>query len=799
LNDEHYDARTKSPAQIMRSGFDILGSIVREYFGIIVIVLAATIAFFWVQSNEMLVWTDWVWYPDAVRALTQSFFLWESYFTKLGVANYKITPAILPRYLYAAVAQELGIPEPMALRWWIFLINAGTGLSAYYLVNSFFTGSKAKVAGMIAGLVYMFNPFALIWLPATEVWYAFLPLELGMFVRGVEKGKGGAYAFWICIVTLVTTTSIFSDPQFLLVDIGAMLFYLVIYCVARRGQPEVKRALLFTLYLAVSFIILNMFWLLPDIVGSEDSLVQSLAAYATSPFGATTPTQIIDLNSASSFYDAIRLLGYWALGGGVTLPNGTFEPYFSWFQAYSSSLLVTLATLLLPILSFAMAFRIKDRRVAYFVVLAVIGLILEGGTTGQFGFVYSVLIRGIPLFEDLFKVPYLDFGPYVVLSFSVLAGLFVLNFILPSEGKASRKRIVAVAILLIVVVGVAPYPMWTGEVMNKANSFDPHTYQFPAYYAEAKNWLGRQGSGFNTISLPYEPADVGAYRWHNYSFYGTDPTISYLGEIAGEDTLATNVVTTLLSNPTTRGGELLSLINVRYVIVHNDTDWSKVEALGGVFIYPHGSNFETNPVGTIEAVLQENGLVKVTTIGRLIIYENMLWTPKQVWATSKLTVASDENTLFADYLSGIVTNSTAVLLKDQNNELGILGLAMPNSTFNQEQLPNSARNIPITYSEISPVEYEVNTTSAEPFVLILSQNFDNGWDAYVNGVQIPQSLHFTVNGYCNAWLINETGTLNIKLYFAPQNYLYYGSAVTIAGALLLLVLFVIFPWRKKKK
>ncbi len=987
--------KIKMPVRVARSGLDASLRIIRDHLEICVIILASTITFFWLRGDELLMWTDFTWYLNAGEAFNQTLFLWDSFFQRLGMPDYRITPMAIPNFLFAAIAERLGIASIISLKVWVFVITAATGLSMYYLVISVFTDSKTKIAGMIAGLIYMFNPYTLVWLPATLVWYAFFPLKLGMFIKGIEKGKGGAYAFWICLVTLITTTSSYGGPQFLLTDIGAMLLYSVIFCVAKRGQPVIKRALLFTVCFAVSFLVLNLFWLLPAIIGARDIITESLTVYASVPDWASTPIQIINLNSASPFYDAVRLLGYWGLVGTVTLWDGMNVAYFPWFQQYSANLLVTLTTSLLPIFSFAMILKGKDHRVAYFIISAVIALILMSGTSGPFGLVNRTILSAVPLFGVMFKVPQFDFGRHVALSYSILIGLFVINFILPRK-IFSLKRTIAASILLITVIGASAYPAWTGDIMNRTNSFGPHTYQIPSYYGDAKEWLEDKGSDFNVISLPYKAWGVGAYTWFNSTFYGSDPTIAYLGEIAGTNEFAKAVVTNFLNNPTAIGGALLSLINVRYVIVHNDTDWNRVQVLRSIFVYPQQESIEMNPVDEIEEILQQNGLSKVATFGKLIIYENMRWNPREVWASSEAMLLSDENSLFETYLGGSEIDRMIFLLENQNQEQnqlesivqvtqangtvanGTWRFVVPNGGFFLEMeqggdksfpetpnivqldscdstiywlpllanvsistdrkegtgallvetsgtngveydLPQSidatgklvefwfklkqpitsgvwrllaldedgayvyldfrpdghweryvfrwsdfldgegnfnvtklksirfiweggdytllliddlcidtepdlstttfykgrvlpsenvtltyqrlwtiTQNIQLSFIKISPVEYEAEITSDQPFWLILSQTFDKGWEVYFNGEKVPEDLHFTANGYCNAWKINSTGDLTIKLYFAPQQYVYYGATASIIGSMVYFLLLFMFPRLPKK-
>jgi hypothetical protein len=90
-----------------------------------------------------------------------------------------------------------------------------------------------------------------------------------------------------------------------------------------------------------------------------------------------------------------------------------------------------------------------------------------------------------------------------------------------------------------------------------------------------------------------------------------------------------------------------------------------------------------------------------------------------------------------------------------------------------------SNNTSIAYQEINPTQYTVKVKTSEPFYLVFSESYDNGWVATINGQQIPDQYHFTANGYANGWYINKTGTYTITLEFTPQNLFYTGAAISI--------------------
>jgi hypothetical protein len=101
----------------------------------------------------------------------------------------------------------------------------------------------------------------------------------------------------------------------------------------------------------------------------------------------------------------------------------------------------------------------------------------------------------------------------------------------------------------------------------------------------------------------------------------------------------------------------------------------------------------------------------------------------------------------------------------------------------------------VAFSTLNPTEYTINMDVTSPSYLVLNEQFDSNWVAYVNGELI--SNHSSFNNYANAWFINETGQLTINLSYLPQSTVmpaYLVSALTMS----VLVLYVIWALIKPK-
>jgi hypothetical protein len=90
---------------------------------------------------------------------------------------------------------------------------------------------------------------------------------------------------------------------------------------------------------------------------------------------------------------------------------------------------------------------------------------------------------------------------------------------------------------------------------------------------------------------------------------------------------------------------------------------------------------------------------------------------------------------------------------------------------------------------LNPTKTVLSVNATHPFILATSQAFDKSWSAIANGVQLkPVTLYLGLQGY----EINKTGQLQITLEYKPQTWFYSASVISIASAIMLLVLVAYF-------
>ncbi len=100
-----------------------------------------------------------------------------------------------------------------------------------------------------------------------------------------------------------------------------------------------------------------------------------------------------------------------------------------------------------------------------------------------------------------------------------------------------------------------------------------------------------------------------------------------------------------------------------------------------------------------------------------------------------------------------------------------------------------------SYHQTSGVELSVITQSTAPFILILTEPYDTLWRANIGNNELKPVL---IYGLVNGFMVNHTGTVNIKIYYTLQNYLYLGLGISATSLSFLLVAMALI-WRKRKR
>lgn len=125
----------------------------------------------------------------------------------------------------------------------------------------------------------------------------------------------------------------------------------------------------------------------------------------------------------------------------------------------------------------------------------------------------------------------------------------------------------------------------------------------------------------------------------------------------------------------------------------------------------------------------------------------------------------------------------AIKVNEQNLSTvppGIISLHRPATT--------RPANLPaINFEAIAPYRYQATIEEAtEPFLLVFSETYHPRWQAiahYQDGSSeiIPEEWHFPINGYANAWWIDDSAVVSVTLDYASQRFVQIGSIITLTS------------------
>jgi len=98
-----------------------------------------------------------------------------------------------------------------------------------------------------------------------------------------------------------------------------------------------------------------------------------------------------------------------------------------------------------------------------------------------------------------------------------------------------------------------------------------------------------------------------------------------------------------------------------------------------------------------------------------------------------------------------------------------------------------------------PVSYDASVDHADgPFWFAVSESWSDGWQATVNGHDLPAPQ--VIDGYGNGWLIDPAiygnGPLQFHVEWTPQRIVWIGIALSVLGLIVCLLLFVT-DWRRR--
>jgi hypothetical protein len=251
----------------------------------------------------------------------------------------------------------------------------------------------------------------------------------------------------------------------------------------------------------------------------------------------------------------------------------------------------------------------------------------------------------------------------------------------------------------------------------------------------------------------------------------------------------------------------MSLYNVQYMIYHKDVDEKFINQTQEKIMY-----------------LQNEGYITLmANYTNFDLYQlNSTYYRPCIYPSTSATLVNGSTNQLVDTLREVnLTDNTIFFLTWQISPQPQLI-----TNYNQTTTPK------ITFQQDNLSKYQVKVENAtSPFFLVFSESYNPWWKAYVEaspaqfgdfvgsydnfgvtetisnqsamvdnvnyllGEPLPESMHYMVNGYANAWFIdpetiskNADGSFEITLYYVPQSYYEVGLTVSSVTAITCLII-----------
>lgn len=429
---------------------------------------------------------------------------------------------------------------------------------------------------VLAALVFMFSPYTTQFLLPSGLFlhYALSPWLLSAFVLGVRGPDRWRWAAVFALAVFAVGGLNTSALAYAALPLLPALLYLAIVERSlhwRAVASWASRAALLTLLISAATLV----YVRSNIAAGAENLATS-----------ELPTTV---NRFSSWSETWRGLGNW-----LTYIRISTVPFRPEAGGYFSETWVIVATYIVPFVALAALWRSRWRPRLFFAAIAVLSLIVmvglypvdhltPAGRLLRTAYDHSLLLQS---FRNTYKA-----GSGLGIGIAGLSGIAIADAT-RWLGVASFRWIRPVCFgLAALVIGVASFPFWTGQLYSRAD----RVKQVPEYWHAALDWLDARPEDGRVLVLPGSTRT--RYRW---GYVGDDIFDALLARphlvrqsLSQGTAEAANLLVALddaaLSHSYTAGsiGPIARRLGVRWVLIRNDiawetSNWPRPSALAGV-------------------------------------------------------------------------------------------------------------------------------------------------------------------------------------------------------------------------
>lgn len=564
-----------------------------------------------------------------------------------------------------------------------FLVFFLSGVSAHRLA-----GGKSPGA-YFAGLLYTLNPFTYVRFLSGQfvvlAVYALFPFAVKGFLDLMTSPN---LKNAIKVALLTTLVGLMYEHGFFLLFV-VYLVILTVRCLYLKKPGSIVETVKHTIYAALVFIPLNIYWMLP-FLATVGNATGEIGYFDLTGFAAA-PTSTLGV-----MFDVASMYGFWR--GGYTYTKDILP---GWWLLFAFILFLAIY----GYLSYS-----RDEKTGWvaraFATIGVTGFVLSVGAGSQYT---------RPFFEWLWNnVPYFNifrdsqkFVGLLCLSYAFLGALAVDK--LSAEFKQAPIKNTRVFIAVMLIISMLTPAIYSFNMFGFNSQLG--TANYPAEWYRVNDYLNRDTGDFNVLFLPFH--EFMDFSWlpnrdkrlgNPAGAFFTKPVIQGDNiEMPGIYTQSTNpvsgYVSFLLGNSgkIDNMGELLAPLNVKYVILVAEADYKNYD-----FLY------------------RQAELKSVLSLPGITLFENVHPTAR-IYGVNSLVYIKNLD----DYLELSKTQEVMEHLYLLGEDTGETGSGM----------------IPVEFTRVSELRYTVKKTAARYTIFTLPQRYNtDGWT--YNGQKELKNLGF---------------------------------------------------------
>lgn len=758
-----------------------------EPFELLLILVLGLTPLLWYGDNTIVFGHDTGFSLDPTARFIDRLFTWTGR-AALGF-DQSDTIGALPIHGLEAVVAQLGFSltdiQKITFSFWF----VAPGLSMYALLHHLNNRNDAWVFRLTGTGLYMFNHFLLQgWFVAERTKFslvAAMPFVLMMVMLVADRRIGPVKTGLLIGIVVGLLNGGGSVPLYaamLLTAALAVAFFGLIGFA--RGETETPLNMVkLSLTAAVSFLLLNAYWLLPLISGVVTSYESRLAGMG----GLSSILTWADIISAhASQLNLFRLQG-------LSFWYADPHPYSGAFFNYRPLIAVSA---LLPLLAFLPVLRKRshvDRHyVLFFALLALLGMFFSGGTHSPLGAIYRSLMEHVPGFVVV-RSPYLKFAPALWLAYAVLIALTVST--LMDWARVRLKNVVGaqfitfgLGALLVGSVIAYDYPVFSGSFFNWSPQLNLTTMvRVPEYVFEFGQWANSEKKPGRVVLVP-PVSDLETYNW-GYMSHGLvasyyAPTFANTALVLDSDerALVDEMYVALKAGETDAALDYAATLGARYFLLRRDVLRQPfVHGSYGVLLAEDRPDVYAPILNSSESLslVGEWGQWSVFEIEESKLFPHV-YAERPEWVDRDNVVSLKVGPFFSTGAPPSLVmekiSPTKYLVQIRNAQSPYMLVFGERFSSNWKLYQSEHRR-----SEITPVEIYLDgrvAAGSESATFLDRQLFET----WMSG-PLGEDYHVEVNGYANGWYVTNLGSYDLIIEYWPQRLLYLGLAVTTVSTL----------------